>query len=84
MKPQTEGVLNLLRSRGAEGVTPALARHVVGTDRLAARVAELRQEGYVITTYDHRTPSGKHVAKYVLRWRHPLSELEQRYIHGDR
>jgi hypothetical protein len=84
VKPQTEAVLNLLRSAGKDGVTPMQAMHEVGTMRLAARVAELREEGYIITTMDQRTANGKHVARYVLRWRYPLTELEQRYMHGDR
>jgi hypothetical protein len=69
VKPQTQAVLNLLQSQGSAGVTPLQAMHDVGTMRLAARVAELREAGYVITTYDFTTASGKRVARYVLR--HP-------------
>jgi len=64
MKPQTQAVLNLLRSRGTEGVTPDLARSIVGTDRLAARVWELvHEEGYDIL--EKRQKGG--YSKYVLR-----------------
>ena len=84
MKPQTEAVLNLLRSRGAEGVTPLQAMHDIGTMRLAARVAELREEGYIITTMDQRTANGKHVARYILRHPQPLTEAEMRFAWGDR
>ena len=84
MKPGTEAVLNLLRSAGPTGVSPLQAMHDVGTMRLAARVAELREEGYVITTYDFRTGSGKRVARYVLRHPQPLTETEMRFAWGDR
>jgi len=72
MKPQNAAVLDLLREQGKDGVTPALALTEVGTMRLAARIAELRAAGFVITTYDHRTPTGKHVARYVLRHGEPV------------
>jgi PIN domain nuclease of toxin-antitoxin system len=72
MKPSSAAVLRLLREQGKEGVTPALALTEVGTMRLAARISELREEGYVITTYDHRTATGKHVARYVLRHDEPV------------
>lgn len=48
MKPQTQAVLDLLRSQ-PEGVTPIQALREVGTFRLSARVWELRQAGYRIT-----------------------------------
>jgi hypothetical protein len=72
MKPQTQAVLNLLQSSGPTGVTPLQAMHDVGTMRLAARIIELRDAGYVITTYHVRTPSGKPIAKYVLRHPEPV------------
>jgi hypothetical protein len=55
MKPSTRAVLALLREQG------------VGTMRLAARVAELRAEGHEIVNLGWRTPTGRHVALYVLR-----------------
>lgn len=67
MKPQTQAVLNLLRSSGPTGVSPLQAMHDVGTMRLAARIAELRAEGHDIVTYNFTTGSGKRVARYVLR-----------------
>ena len=84
MKPSARLVLELLREQGVDGVTPALALSEVGTMRLAARIAELREQGYIITTYDYRTATGKHVAKYVLRYPLPLSETERRFAWGDR
>ena len=81
MKPSTQRVLNLLRSRGEEGVTPAIARHEVGTDRLAARVWELvHEEGYQIS---ERRQKGGH-SKYVLRHPHPLTEADLRLLDGNR
>ena len=84
MKPQTAAVLNLLESQGQAGVTPLQAMQDIGTMRLAARIAELRADGYVITTYDHKTATGKRVAKYVLRHPKPLPEAELRFAWGDR
>ena len=72
MKPSTAAVLRLLREQGVDGVTPALALTEVGTMRLAARIAELRAEGHEIVNVGYRTPSGRHVACYVLRERRPL------------
>ena len=73
MKPSTRQVLALLREQGADGVTPALALAEVGTMRLAARIAELRAEGHDIVNVGWRTPTGKHVARYVLRERQQLT-----------
>jgi acyl-CoA synthetase (NDP forming) len=67
LKPQSAAVLELLREQGEAGVTPALALSEVGTMRLAARIAELRAEGYEIVNLGWRTPNGRHVALYVLR-----------------
>lgn len=66
MKPQTLATLELLRRHPVTGVTPIEAREAVGTDRLAARIAELRAAGHDIETQTWRTPTGKHVARYVL------------------
>ena len=65
MKPQTAAVLALLRTTGRLGITPNMARERVGTDRLAARIAELRADGYNIETTT-ATFNGKHFARYVL------------------
>ena len=65
MKPSAGKVLAMLRVRGIDGLTPDQARRWCGTDRLAARVAELRAEGYVITTKYERHPGGTH-ARYVI------------------
>ena len=73
MKPSTRQVLALLREQGVDGVTPALALSEVGTMRLAARIAELRAEGYDILNIGWTTASGKHVALYVLREQRQLT-----------
>jgi Helix-turn-helix domain len=73
VKPSTRQVLELLREQGVDGVTPALALSEVGTMRLAARIAELRAEGHEIVNVGWRTPTGKHVALYVLREREQLT-----------
>ena len=66
MKPQTADVLALLALRGEAGVTPLEALRLVGTMRLAARVAELRAAGHDIRTATVKTPEGAHVARYTL------------------
>jgi hypothetical protein len=74
MKPQNAAVLELLRHQGDAGVTPALALTEVGSMRLAARVAEIADEldwRYEIVNLGWTTPTGKHVARYVLRRREP-------------
>lgn len=66
MKPQTSRVLSELRWRGARGLSPNEARLLIGTDRLAARVAELREAGHVVTTTrEHNLGDGTH-ARYRL------------------
>lgn len=63
---QAEAILVLLAHRGPMGLTPLEALELVGTMRLAARVAELQAEGYDITNEWTTTPNGKRVARYVL------------------
>lgn len=65
-KTQTEGVLALLRERGAKGITPIDALNVVGSFRLGARIFDLRAQGYDIETTTWETPNGSRVARYVL------------------
>jgi hypothetical protein len=66
MKPQTRRTLAVLRSRGADGLTPLEALELVGTQRLAARVYELEAAGYRITRTLVDIPRGGRVARYVL------------------
>ena len=69
MKPQARQVLELLRFRGMAGTTPAEARAAIACDRLAARVFELREAGYLIDSVSERTPMGARIARYYLRER---------------
>lgn len=69
---QRDEILNFLISQGSAGVTPLQAQREVGTMRLAARIEELRRQGYVITTYEFTTAGGKRVARYVLRHPEPV------------
>lgn len=65
MKPSAALILALLRRRGPAGVSPAEARLLAGCDRLAARVCELRAEGYDIRT-GSETCMGATYARYRL------------------
>ncbi len=64
---QTTALLALLRARGPQGVTPLEALGAIGCFRLAARVFDLRAEGYeierksVVTAGTHKV-----VACYIL------------------
>lgn len=67
MKAQTRQVLDLLRARGADGLTPAEARDAIACDRLAARVWELRhQHGFQIDDVRERSAAGATFARYYL------------------
>lgn len=66
MKPQTRAVLELLE-RHPEGVTALTALDEVGTFRLGARIWELKADGHDIETAWYLTPSGKRIARYLLR-----------------
>ena len=63
---QKTAILDLLK-RGP--VTPMDALSKLGCFRLAARVQDLRDDGYAIRTEMIETPSGKHVARYELEQR---------------
>lgn len=72
MKAQTRGVLDLLKRRGERGLSPNEAHLLLGVDRLAARVHELKAEGFdVVTTREHHHGEGTH-ARYVLRRAAPV------------
>lgn len=61
---QKQTILKHLRDMGT--ISPLEARHVYGIERLAARIAEMRQEGYRITAVLKRDPMGKRYAEYRL------------------
>lgn len=64
MHPQTKSVLDWLQTRGA--LTPIDALSALGVYRLAARIKELRDDGYRINTGRHVTRKGRRVAAYSL------------------
>ena len=66
MKPQTKAVLRILREGGS--LTPDKARELVGTDRLAARIREIRMtygEDYVMTVRERNANGGTHARYYL-------------------
>lgn len=63
---QKQELLIMLRLFGEQGITSMDALDKLGIFRLAARIAELRADGYVITTTPQMTPTGKTVARYRL------------------
>ena len=70
MVSQTEAILALLRERGEAGLTPIEALTLVGSFRLAARIADAKQlirPDEVIVNVGTGTSTGKHIARYVLR-----------------
>lgn len=62
---QTEAILRLLRQR-PHGITSLEALQEVGSFRLAARIWDLRQAGYRITSEAVTLPNGKVVDRYRL------------------
>lgn len=65
MKPQTRAILALLRERH-DGITAIDALSAVGSFRLAARIWELRADGYEIRADSITTGSGKRIERYRL------------------
>lgn len=63
---QTAQVLELLRVRGDLGLTSLEALQLVGSFRLAARIADLHAAGYAISAEMIALPNGKRVARYRL------------------
>lgn len=80
---QNERIVELLRLRGDQGVTPLEALHLAGSLRLAARINDIRNpvnrlirpEEEVVTDYVSR--DGKTYARYVLRRRIEQAGLVQ-------
>lgn len=61
---QTKTILEMLQ---AGPVTAMDALERAGCFRLAARIADLRQQGIKIETETITTPTGKHIAQYTLK-----------------
>ena len=81
---QTERIVQLLRARGEEGLTPLEALRLVGTMRLAARIADakdpsrrLLKPDEIIVTEQARIDESTTVARYVIRKRPPVTGLVQ-------
>jgi hypothetical protein len=66
MQSQNTRILALLRQAGEQGITPLDGLQVAGSFRLAARIYDLRKQGYRIKASTFRTESGADVARYVL------------------
>jgi len=68
---QAELILNHLQECGF--ITPLDALNLYGSFRLAARVHELKKQGYPIKSVPWTTPGGAIVSKYVLVGQSSLS-----------
>jgi hypothetical protein len=63
---QSAAILALLRERREEGLTSLDALRLVGSFRLAARIADLHAAGHEITSTMEPLPNGKRIARYRL------------------
>ena len=74
---QTDDILELLRYKGEEGVTPIEALNYVGTMRLAARISDAKEQlgpdEEIVTL--RATSNGKTYARYVLRRREAQASI---------
>lgn len=71
---QTQEVIAWLRAY-PDGLTPGQALDIFGCFRLAARISDakkLLEPGEEIVNVGYTTPTGKHVARYVLRLPEPV------------
>jgi hypothetical protein len=66
VKPQTARVLEYLRERGIDGVSPNEARLRVGCDRLAARIHEIRADGHTVRRIEEPNLGPGDHARYYL------------------
>ena len=71
-RTQLDMLLDHLRLNGPRGVT-ALDAYGWGCMRLAARVADLRAQGYDVRTETTTTAAGARIARYVLVERPQMS-----------
>jgi predicted amidohydrolase len=65
MTSQTEVILAALR--GGERLTQLDAISRFGCTRLAARIHELREQGYAVQTRTIKTRTGKRIAEYSMK-----------------
>ena len=67
MNTQNEALLAELKSRGSVGITPLEALNRIGILRLAARVHDLRKQGYKISSRPYKISGDRRkVALYTL------------------
>jgi len=70
---QCDTILAMLRAN-PDGITALDALHWAGSARLAARISELRERGYIITTYTVRRGNAN-VGLYRLREPEPMKAI---------
>lgn len=61
---QTDKILAFMQNGGA--ITAALAVEMFNCYRLAARIADIRQRGFIVMTQYRKTPSGARYAVYSM------------------
>lgn len=66
MKPQSALVLSMLRLAGPAGVTQQDAIRRASVYRLAARISDLRADGFLITSEAITDDHGHRFARYTL------------------
>lgn len=66
MKPQSASVLRLLRFYGDIGLTQQDAIREIGCYRLAARISDLKADGYEIRALQASDGHGHRYARYYL------------------
>lgn len=64
LRPQTTDLLDYLQEHNH--ITPAEASKVLGIDRLAARIYDLKKQGYNINKEIRRDFKGKRYSRYFL------------------
>jgi hypothetical protein len=64
-KSQKLALLGLLTA-SVDGVSPLEARHVLGVERLAARILELKEDGYPIRAETKTDVNWKRYTRYFL------------------
>ena len=83
---QEDRIGSLLEERGDQGLTPLEALDLAGCLRLAAVVHRMKEHlnpEAEIVNVGYTTPSGKHVARYVLRRREMPRGVVQATLFAD-
>ncbi len=83
---QNDRILAILRRNGNGGITPIEALNEVGCFRLAAAIfvikRDLLRDDEEVVNVGYSTPTGKHVARYVLRPKVGHTQAEPMSIWG--